>query len=77
MKEEIYRAMIYKTGGVDMGCSDCCKKTFNDPQGAVKYQMVLFWTAFFLMVVQCFLTVVLGSLDTAFYVNLPSSNYEA
>jgi hypothetical protein len=77
MKAEIYRAMLYKTGSIEMGFSDCCIKKYSDAQSAVKYQTILFWTTFFLMLLQLGLTVVSGSIDTAFYASMPKENLEA
>jgi hypothetical protein len=68
LKEEIYRAMLYKTGGVDVGCcGGCCRKKFTNPVGSVAYQLRLFWIAFFLMICQTAVTITMSTSDALFY----------
>lgn len=77
LKEEIYRAMLYKTGGVDTGlCFSCCKKEFKTggPQGAVTFQKTLFWSAFTLMIAQVASSVYMSVNDATFYASLPAES---
>jgi hypothetical protein len=77
LKEEIYKAMLYKTGNVDTSlCSSCCKKDFKSggPQGAVGFQKTLFWSAFLLMIGQVAASVFMSVSDAAFYASLPTES---
>lgn len=74
LKEEIYRAMLYKTGGVDTGFCGMCKKDFKQmgPVGSVGFQKTLFWSAFFMMLCQVAASVFMSVLDAGWYATLPT-----